>query len=545
MPPPPEKVAYFRRLITVASAAVLVASTLAFSSPAVAQTQPFTDTSSDSYYSDAVAALADNGIFDGTECAEGMLCPEASIDRKTMAVWTVRALDGQDPTQTSGDRFTDVDANSFHAPFIERMAELGVTSGCGDGSAFCPHDTVNRAQMAVFLTRGFNLDPGPDPGFSDVAADAWYYDHAAALAASGITAGCGDGTTFCPRRDTSRAQMATFLARALGLLDTPAPPTSGYTDVTVSQDYACALRTDGTVDCWGELSEFTTDRSSSELSQQSEIGTPDGSYEGISALEWHLLALRPDGGLEYWLYKSERIDVQEREFDSESGALVRPQIFRGSGQFVIQDGAPEGIFSSVDHRCGIRTDDTIACWGSPDQLVSGLPEGTFTSINVSNSNACAIRTDGTIACWGSPHHVDADELVSGLPEGTFRSVSVGNGYACAIGSDRSIACWGDPRWGRDGRGYPDGEPTTAPPGTFEAVTVGLGHACAIRTDGTVACWGADAHGWLDAPHGTFTAIDTWPPFWRYGDSAGGYTAAVSSDGRVAFWGSIKEWECCG
>ena len=65
---------------------MLVASTLAFSPPAAAQTQPFTDTSSDSYYSDAVAALTDSGIFDGTECAEGMLCPEASIDRKTMAV---------------------------------------------------------------------------------------------------------------------------------------------------------------------------------------------------------------------------------------------------------------------------------------------------------------------------------------------------------------------------------------------------------------------------------------------------------------------------
>ena len=207
----------------VAVAVALVASTLGVLSPAVAQTRPFSDTSQDAYYSEAVGALAGNGIFDGTECAQGMLCPGDPIDRKTMAVWTVRVLDGENPAQILNSRFSDVAADSFHGPFIERMAELGVTTGCGDGTAFCPDDTVTRAHMAVFLTRAFDLDPGPDPGFSDVAPDAWYYDHVAALAASRVTAGCGDGTTFCPSRQTTRAQMATFLARATSLVETPQP----------------------------------------------------------------------------------------------------------------------------------------------------------------------------------------------------------------------------------------------------------------------------------------------------------------------------------
>ena len=219
----------------VGAAVALVAAALGVSSPAAAQTQPFTDISQDAYYSEAVGALAGNGIFDGTECAQGMLCPGEPIDRKTMAVWTVRALDGQDPAETADSRFSDVDAGSFHGPFIERMADLGVTTGCGDGTGFCPDGTVTRNQMAVFLTRAFDLDPGPDPGFSDVAADAWYYDHVAALAASNITAGCGDGTRFCPRRHTTRAQMATFLARATGLVELPTstPDSSSTFPVTV------------------------------------------------------------------------------------------------------------------------------------------------------------------------------------------------------------------------------------------------------------------------------------------------------------------------
>ena len=226
LPPPARDIdrdglAARRRAVGRAVAVALVAATLGVSSPAAAQTQPFTDTAQDAYYSEAVGALADGGIFEGTECAPGMLCPGEPMDRKTMAVWIVRALDGQNPAQIADSRFSDVAATSFHAPFIERMFELGVTAGCGDGTVFCPDDTVTRAQMAVFLTRAFDLDPGPDPGFSDVAPDAWYYNHVAALAASGITAGCGDGTAFCPRQQTTRAQMATFLARATGLIDLP------------------------------------------------------------------------------------------------------------------------------------------------------------------------------------------------------------------------------------------------------------------------------------------------------------------------------------
>ena len=92
----------------VAAAVALVASVLGFSSPAAAQSQPFTDISQDAYYSEAVGALTGGGVFDGTECAEGMLCPGEPIDRKTMAVWTVRVLDGQDPAQVSQKRFSDV-----------------------------------------------------------------------------------------------------------------------------------------------------------------------------------------------------------------------------------------------------------------------------------------------------------------------------------------------------------------------------------------------------------------------------------------------------
>ena len=190
------------------------------SAPAVGQPGGFGDVPDGAYYSVPVSALAERGLFVDTGCEAGF-CPGEPIDRKTMAVWIVRLLDGENPATVSETSFDDVDASSFYGPFIERMAELEVTRGCGDGSRFCPDRNVTRAEMAVFLSRSFDLGEGPDPGFSDVPADAWYADSVARLAASRITIGCGDGTEFCPSRATTRAQMATFLARALGLVETP------------------------------------------------------------------------------------------------------------------------------------------------------------------------------------------------------------------------------------------------------------------------------------------------------------------------------------
>ena len=193
--------------------AVLAASALAYTPIAAAQSgTTFEDVADGAYYAEPVVALAGDGVLAGTLCEEGF-CPGEPIDRKTMAVWVVRVLDGADPSAVSQTRFDDVDADSFNAPFIERLHQLGVTRGCGDGRGFCPHDNVTRAQMAAFVSRAFKLPDGTDPDFADVPATAWYAADVAKLAASGITRGCGDGRGFCPHDNVTRAEMATFLWR--------------------------------------------------------------------------------------------------------------------------------------------------------------------------------------------------------------------------------------------------------------------------------------------------------------------------------------------
>ena len=200
--------------VAVAALAVVSAGVVAAQTDGAAETDGFDDVPDGAFFSDAVSELAEEGVFEGTECADDGFCPDEPIDRKTMAVWTVRVLDGRNPFVVARTRFNDVDGSSFYARYIERMAELGVTGGCGDGSGFCPDRSVTRAQMAAFLSRAYRLPDGPDPGFGDVASNAWYAPDVARLVASGVTEGCGDGADFCPEQATTRGQTAAFLHRA-------------------------------------------------------------------------------------------------------------------------------------------------------------------------------------------------------------------------------------------------------------------------------------------------------------------------------------------
>jgi len=74
---------------------------------------------------------------------------------------------------------------------------------------------VTRAQMATFLTRAFGLEPAPSFGFVDVEGKT-HTPSIDALAGAGVTVGCATGPPrYCPNESVTRAQMATFLVRAI------------------------------------------------------------------------------------------------------------------------------------------------------------------------------------------------------------------------------------------------------------------------------------------------------------------------------------------
>ncbi len=113
-------------------------------------------------------------------------------------------------------RFPDRDRAGVHAAAIDCVAWWNVTTGLPDGT-FQPGGTVNRGQMATFLTNailatGGSLPP-PGTGFDD-ARSTVHRRAVERLAAAGIVGGFPDGR-FRPDAPVTRGQMATFLVGAL------------------------------------------------------------------------------------------------------------------------------------------------------------------------------------------------------------------------------------------------------------------------------------------------------------------------------------------
>jgi hypothetical protein len=157
--------------------------------------------------------------------------------------------------------FLDVPADSTHAQPIGRLKDLDVVKGCGNGR-YCPADAVTRAQMASFLQRALRLPAGPTDQFRDVHPAS---PHAAAIGAmheAGITFGCGDGRDYCPTETVRRDQMASFLQRAFGL---PPGPVDGFRDVPPTSTHAAAVgavqRAEITVGCTADGTAFCPSRS--------------------------------------------------------------------------------------------------------------------------------------------------------------------------------------------------------------------------------------------------------------------------------------------
>jgi alpha-tubulin suppressor-like RCC1 family protein len=196
----------------------------------------------------------------------------------------------------------------------------------------------------------------------------------------------------------------------------------------------------------------------------------------------------------------------------------------------------------------LRTDGTLACWGSNDFGESAAPSGKFIDIAAGDHHACAVGPDGSVSCWG-----DNRRLQCRPPAGKFRQVSAGRDHSCAIAADSTITCWGGWR-APDAPSEPGAKPAnTAPaywkayaragsfaqvssygqgncaialdgswhawdiyfsnegttdgePGDHCQVSGGTGHGCILKCNGEILCWGGWEYKQLLPPRFAF-----WPP----------------------------------
>ncbi len=182
----------------------------------------FSDVSPASGFYPFIENIFHNGITVG--CGGTSYCPTSSTTRAQMAVFLLKSKYGPDhvPPPATGMVFNDVPADAPFAAWIEELAALGITGGCGGGD-YCPGSAVTRQQMSAFLLKELNGSgyvPPPAVGlFGDVPPDSLFAAWIEDLYNRGITAGCSSSPLlYCPADPNTRAQMAVFLTKTFSLV---------------------------------------------------------------------------------------------------------------------------------------------------------------------------------------------------------------------------------------------------------------------------------------------------------------------------------------
>ena len=169
----------------------------------------FSDLSPNHRFYDEMMYLEAEGIITGFP--DGTFRPDGEVTRAAAAIMIGRTLklDGTQRNTT----FSDVGKSQKASGYIASAAAQGIIQGYPNGT-FRPNETVTRGQMAIFLSRAFQMTGEAEVPFSDISPSMASYIHIKRIIAENVTQGYPDNT-FRPNVKVTRAQFSAFLARVL------------------------------------------------------------------------------------------------------------------------------------------------------------------------------------------------------------------------------------------------------------------------------------------------------------------------------------------
>lgn len=279
----------------------------------------------------------------------------------------------------------------------------------------------------------------------------------------------------------------------------------------------CAVKEDGGVICWGNVSfgEMGDSLASSAAGAPftttvEPTGLTAGTVSYIQAGYHHFCARLTGGGMQCW-------------GDNSVGEIGNNANVAIGEVFMDPPESPTGISGTIldsktafQHTCTVTSTGDVYCWGDSDygqsgtcasqqvtpQLISGI---SAKSVAVGEYFSCGLTSAGAIKCWGrNSSGVYGNGSTSSACNVTPASVTLseaatrifaGRSHMCAITVSGKLYCWGSNTTGQLGQAavidllYPT-QVTDLGTSVVKGVA-GWEHTCVILTDGSVRCWGND------------------------------------------------------
>jgi alpha-tubulin suppressor-like RCC1 family protein len=246
--------------------------------------------------------------------------------------------------------------------------------------------------------------------------------------------------------------------------DYPTLPVVGIDDaraIAAGIRFTCAVRSDGTVWCWGE-----DPGNGPSTSVPRQVPNIDNATSVVAGGAF-ACALRSSGAIACWGV-NDIGEFGDGTFESNVGA-ADPQAVVG-----IDDATQ--IAAGWNHACAVRSDHSLWCWGGNGDGATGYGQlgngtldnsaipvevtavGDVSAVAAGGWTTCAIRTDGTVWCWGygeqgglgdgNATNSSTPIQAVGITDATL--LTVGDYHACATRSDGITWCWGDTDWAGSG-----------------------------------------------------------------------------------------------
>jgi hypothetical protein len=141
----------------------------------------------------------------------GYFAPDQATTRAEVAL-AIYNLAAVKTTENNPQYFTDVLSSHHAEDAIAYCSAKGYMNGFPDGT-FRPDDRITRVQMAVVLTKLYELSGYPALTFKDVRSDYWGYNYIALVSERGMMNGYPNGT-FGFDNTTTRAEVCTLFSNA-------------------------------------------------------------------------------------------------------------------------------------------------------------------------------------------------------------------------------------------------------------------------------------------------------------------------------------------